>query len=146
VPLSIFGLVTLPVWVVFLVGIMSLLCLLLAWHAIDALQKATRTYDLGEHIEALEGIAEKSQKWLELADRTNAIKAAVFGIAGVVLGAIGGLSADWVAHGTWKAGTTGRAFGIGLAILAVSAVVFLVIYKWTPSDPAEARPAKAPRS
>jgi len=107
--------------------------LVVAWRATSALNALKPRYDAGRHLQNLERLAQESEKWLKLADRTNGFKAAIFGIVGVLLGVMGGLSADWVAHGIWDSNNTVRAGCVVLVVMVVSVAAFGLIHKWRPS-------------
>jgi hypothetical protein len=68
-----------------------------------------------------------TRTWLEIADAVNGFKAAVWGVLGVFIGAVGGLSADWVAHGTIESGEWGRIAIVGGLLIAVTVVAVLLI-------------------
>ncbi len=121
--------VTLPVWLALLAALVCVLCLFTALRSLDALRKVEAKWNPGDGVEELMLLAEDTQKWLELADRLNGTKAAVFGIVGVLLGAVGGLSADWVAHGTWSSGTMFRTAVVLLVLAFVTSVAFFAVAK-----------------
>lgn len=131
---AIFTTVTLPDWLVVFGALFPVVCLVVALRTLEALTKLRPKNDFGDSVESLNRLAKETKDLLVLADRTNGIKAAVFGFIGVLVGAVGGLSADWVAHGTWSSAATPRAAGVlgGLAILTAIAFYFVARFRLSP--------------
>lgn len=111
----------------------------LAAKAIDALLAKKPVSQ--DEIDRIEGLINKTNKlvdktnesvghtktWLEIARKVDGFKAAVWGLLGVFVGAVGGLSADWVAHGTIESGEWGRIEKVGGVLIAVTLVAVLLI-------------------
>lgn len=100
-----------------------------------ALAEATKTIDQQE-LDDIRGLVDETNHlvtetkgWLNVADQTNAIKAIFYGLFGVLLGVIGGLSADWVAHGKWASGEWRRALCVGGGLIIAAIVIFVLVWK-----------------
>jgi hypothetical protein len=75
----------------------------------------------------LEEMKEAAEVWFEATSAIAGWKAAIYGALGVVVGAIGGLGADWVATGHFASGEVNRLLKVGGCLLAfVVLVVFLL--------------------
>jgi hypothetical protein len=74
----------------------------------------------------LNDLAETAKAWVRVADRVAGWKAAVYGAVGVVLGAFGGLAADFVANGSMSLGQLLRG-GAVLGVIFLGTVAFIVI-------------------
>jgi hypothetical protein len=75
----------------------------------------------------LDKMAENIHGLLELSERVTGWKAAVYGAVGVVLGAAGGLAADWVTTGEMTEGEFIRAgVVLGSALLATVVIITLL--------------------
>jgi hypothetical protein len=107
-------------------------CLLIALRSLDAVGKIEAKLAPAQNAEELRRLAAEVRDLLELADRLNGTKAAVFGVLGVFIGLVGGLSADWVAHGTWFDGETVRALGVVFGLLLVTGAAFYAVARWRP--------------
>lgn len=68
--------------------------------------------------------------WMELGDKVAGWKAAVYGAVGVVLGAAGGLAADYVTTGDMSSEQIGRGVMVLVAILALVAIIVTVVERF----------------
>lgn len=75
----------------------------------------------------VEAMTKHLERWMELADAVSGWKAAFYGAVGVLLGAAGGLAADWVTSGNMSTEQKIRAAAVlGALTLTVLVVVFLL--------------------
>jgi hypothetical protein len=74
----------------------------------------------------LEAMQETIHGWLELGDQVGGMKAAVYAAIGVIVGAAGGLAADWVTTGDMSPSQIGRAIFV-LVVAFVLSLIFIVI-------------------
>lgn len=75
----------------------------------------------------LEAMTETLVAWSDLANKISGWNAAVYGAAGVILGAAGGLTAEWVAKGSMSAWQIVRALVVmAVLILLVTALIWTI--------------------
>jgi hypothetical protein len=72
---------------------------------------------------------EAVEVWFEATSAIAGWKVAIYGALGVVIGAIGGLGADWVATGHFTHGEIGRLLAVAGSLLAVVVLVVLLLEK-----------------
>lgn len=79
----------------------------------------------------LEEMRDTFHEWLELGEKVGGWKAAVYGAVGVIIGAAGGLAADWVTNGDMSLAQIGRALLVlvGALLLTMAVIVFVQIFK-----------------
>lgn len=74
----------------------------------------------------LDAMAETLKAWMELGDTIAGWKAAVYGAAGVVLGALSGLAAEFITKGDMSAAQLGRAVGV-LGVVVLFTVIMIIV-------------------
>lgn len=144
-----FASIAVPDWAAGLLVVAFVVYLLFVWTATNEIVTATAALkalqnkeDPDKRIAALEKLAAESDKWMKLTERSSGVKAALFGVIGVLLGVIGGLAGSWVAAGVWTLDNTGRALIVVAVVGAISAIGFWRIYRWKPSETREKRTEK----
>jgi len=82
----------------------------------------------------LDHMSEALRSWMDFSGAIAGWKAATYGAVGVLLGAAGGLFADYVTHGEMSSAQILRAFGVVVFLLGILTLVVILVEVFEPID------------